>query len=99
MNVERAARRLRRHLGAKADKARRQVNETPMAPQNVRITMADGSTIPVEVIYKGKFDGQHLWVASYPIAGNPTGLLIDMLPPKTSIGLSVELRNADEPST
>ncbi len=57
-------------------------------PENVRAVMADGSEIPLEVIYAG-WDGQvHQWKAVIVLGQVPAELRVGMLPARTAVGVS-----------
>lgn len=62
----------------------------PVPPKNVRLThRLTGQVVPVELMYQGRVDGLHHWLATAPVAGNihTWRCEIDQLPAKTSISL------------
>ena len=61
-------------------------------PENVRIQLADGTVLPVELIYTGLDErGLHEWVAvsSFPVDDVGARVLADKVPPRTSITIMV----------
>lgn len=59
----------------------------PEPPQDVRITMADGSEVPVECVYVG-WDGQtHNWQAVIEPDRRPASMSIGVLPARTSVSI------------
>lgn len=59
---------------------------TPVAPHNVRIVLADGREVPVELVYAGRArNGQHEWVSAAIYAQAITKVCADMLPARTSV--------------
>ena len=59
------------------------------APVGVRIVFADGTKLPVEVVYRGDEDGRRLWVAtvSVRLRSMVVGIEIDHLPPMTAVAV------------
>lgn len=63
---------------------------TPPAtpPEDVRAVMADGSEIPLEVVYAG-WDGEvHRWNAVVTLGMLPKTVKVGVLPAKTAVGVS-----------
>lgn len=62
-------------------------------PEGVRLCLADGTEIPLEVVYEGFRDGTHAWAAVVELGSVHTDALfagraalrIDMIPPHTSV--------------
>lgn len=46
----------------------RRLEKEPEAPVNVRLTWPDGRTVPLECVYGGVKEGQHVWLGAYPLA-------------------------------
>jgi hypothetical protein len=69
----------------------------PMPPQNVRLHLPDGTTVPVECAYDGKEGDQHVWTMVLPEAiyldildgWLPVRLSADVFPAKTTIRFPV----------
>lgn len=57
-------------------------------PENVCLTMADGSQVPVECVYEG-WDGEaHVWRAVTELGGRrPESMSIGMLPGHTKVAI------------
>lgn len=66
----------------------------PEPPINVRLVLRDGTVRSVDTVYEGFVDGSHLWaVVDSPPWWLVKQLLIEALPPKTSVTFG------DEPDT
>lgn len=59
----------------------------PTPPENVRAVLADGSEVPLEVVYVGWREGAHRWEAVVLLGCVPESLRIDALPAKTAVGV------------
>lgn len=61
----------------------------PEPPVNVRLVYADGTQVPVECTYAGlNADGVHRWEVINHRSEMPREMLVEMLPPRTSVGVS-----------
>jgi hypothetical protein len=58
-------------------------------PENVQLVLADGSKVAADCIYVGWKDGSHRWNVIIPTGVVPVSMSIDMLPGRTSIGVSL----------
>jgi hypothetical protein len=58
----------------------------PEAPENVRVELRDGRTVPCELAYEGWVDGAHRWVAVTPVdLDQIVALRADVIPGHTAI--------------
>ena len=58
----------------------------PEPPVNVRLLLTDGTEVPVDTVYIGVQDGQHVWqVVAGPPIEQVASLHIDQLPPATTV--------------
>ncbi len=62
-------------------------NHSPTPPENVRAVLADGSEVPLEVVYVGWRNDAHQWDAVLQLGQVPTRLLVGVLPAKTAVGV------------
>lgn len=57
-------------------------------PENVRVELRDGRTIPCELVYEGIEDGMHRWVAVTTVPVDQIAALrADTIPAHTSIAI------------
>ena len=72
----------------------RRLRPAPEPPQNVRVHLRNGATVPVELRYKGRDeDGLHVWTQVSPpsFAGSEfLGFEFDTLPGKTNVNILVD---------
>lgn len=62
--------------------------DLPPAPENVRVQLDDDTEIPVELIYSGEDDGQHVWTAVTPVPTDRVRrVLCAVLPGHTTVRL------------
>lgn len=63
---------------------------TPEPPVNVRLVYADGTQAPAECTYAGlDDDGVHQWEVINHRPETPREMLVEMLPPRTSVAVSL----------
>lgn len=61
-------------------------------PEGARLTKADGSTIPIELVYQGKEKRIHVWQAVIAVQyENGDSFSIDVVPPRTSVVLAFRI--------
>lgn len=61
----------------------------PAPPVNVRLVYADDTVVPVDCVYTGlNAEGLHQWDVINRRAEMPRDMLVEMLPPRTSIALA-----------
>lgn len=61
----------------------------PTPPVNVRLVYADDTVVPVDCVYTGiNAEGLHQWEVINRRAEMPRDMLVEMLPPRTSIALA-----------
>ena len=64
-------------------------------PENVRVHLTDGRTIPCELIYLGRIGGMHRWeaVSEVAVTGVPDAQVhADMIPGNTAITVRFRVR-------
>lgn len=64
-------------------------SQQPQPPTNVRAVLADGRVIPLDCVYEGRRDGQHLWVAVWVLPEAPQRLLVDELPARSAVRVHI----------
>jgi len=75
---------------------RRLEPEIPPAPEGPRLVGADGTVVPLELVYAGKdHEGAHVWEATavwrrIVPGGSLSHLQVDRLPAHTAIRVSIE---------
>lgn len=62
----------------------------PVPPEGVRIERADGTVLPVELVYDGLIGGLHQWAVTGVVVNDGDAVCADVLPPQTSIALRIE---------
>lgn len=68
----------------------------PIPPSNVQLSYPDGRAVPIECVYDGEKDGQHVWTMVLPdplseadLAAGRLKITADTLPAKTSLRFPV----------
>lgn len=57
----------------------------PDPPSGVRIVRRDGTTLDVEVVYRGREHGLDVWVIANAVMRNGDAVTVERLPARTSV--------------